>query len=33
LHELCRNAHEMLNDVVVLYRGSLAQPTRSAADE
>ena len=33
VHELCRNAHEMLNDVVVLYRRSLAQPARSAADE
>ena len=33
LHELCQNAHEMLNDVVVLYRSSLAQAEGSAADE
>ncbi|MDM8348121.1 hypothetical protein P8H27_04335 [Pseudomonas sp. sp1636] len=25
LHELCQNARELLNDVVVLYRSSLAQ--------
>ena len=33
LHELCRNAHQMLNDVVVLYRSSLAQAEGRAADE
>jgi hypothetical protein len=25
LYEFCQNAHEMLNDVVVLYRSSLSQ--------
>ena len=33
LHELCQNAHEMLNDVMVLYRGSLTQAQGRAGDE
>ncbi|WP_324732247.1 hypothetical protein [Pseudomonas paeninsulae] len=33
LHELCQNAREMLNDVVVLYRSSLAQSHGRAGDE
>ncbi|MNG19921.1 hypothetical protein D3C84_1041320 [compost metagenome] len=33
LHELCQNAHEMLNDVMVLYRSSLTQAQGRAGDE
>ncbi|SFP84253.1 hypothetical protein [Pseudomonas borbori] len=33
LHELCQNAHEMLNDVMVLYRGSLTQAQGRVGDE
>lgn len=33
LHEFCQGAREMLNDVVVLYRSSLAQSAGRAADE
>ncbi|MDM8348758.1 hypothetical protein P8H27_07575 [Pseudomonas sp. sp1636] len=33
LHELCQNARELLNDVVVLYRSSLAQAQGRAGDE
>ena len=33
LHELCQGARELLNDVVVLYRSSLAQAAGRAADE
>ena len=33
LHEVCDNARELLNDVVVLYRSSLAQAGGRAADE
>jgi hypothetical protein len=33
LHEFCQGAREMLNDVVVLYRGSLAQAGRRTADD
>jgi hypothetical protein len=33
LRELCQNAREMLNDVVVLYRSSLAQAQGRAGDE
>jgi hypothetical protein len=33
LHEFCQGAREMLNDVVVLYRSSLAQSAGRTADE
>ena len=33
LHEFCRGARELLNDVVVLYRSSLAQAAGRAGDE
>ncbi len=33
LHELCQGARELLNDVAVLYRSSLAQAQERAADE
>ncbi|WP_313026613.1 hypothetical protein [Pseudomonas lopnurensis] len=33
LHETCRHARELLNDVVVLYRSSLAQTTGRGEDE
>ena len=33
LHTLCQNAQQMLNDVVVLYRNSLAQTQGRAGDE
>jgi hypothetical protein len=33
LHELCQNAHQMLNDVMVLYRSSLTQAQGRAGDE
>lgn len=33
LHEFCQGAREMLNDVVVLYRCSLAQAEGRAVDE
>ncbi len=33
LHELCQGARELLNDVVVLYRSSLAQAGGRASDD
>jgi hypothetical protein len=33
LREHCQNAHQMLSDVVVLYRSSLAQADGRAGDE
>jgi hypothetical protein len=33
LHKLCQNARELLNDVVVLYRSSLAQAQGRVGDE
>ena len=33
LHEFCQGARELLNDVVVLYRSSLAQSAGRAADD